>query len=267
VGDLVGELLRRKKSPLSFLTTEEKSLLRNKFQATNNLDWLLTLICWYVRDNLLRAFPAPDLPGVKEYLLRRIGEALHAAILEKLRRYHPNDAKRDDSTVLRYYPDQAAAVLSQALGYLIDLWRRDFIKYPKATLAERCQRLLPSLAHLPQMRGKSAHGETSRLFTLVMYEDALRFLSSLPRRKDNNLVIRKRILENLRKSQPDDIHPGIARVIAEASDDDLDQWADLSKKELALEIAARSVKGFTPISSEWLRHVLSDLQAQARRLD
>jgi hypothetical protein len=260
-------VLGRKKSPLSFLTTEEKSLLRKKFQATNNLDWLLTLVCWYVRDNLLRAFPASDLPGVKEYLLRRIGEVLHAAILEKLRQYHPKDAKRDDSTVLRYYPDQAAALLNQALGYLVDLWRRDFIKYPKVTLAERCQRLVPSLAHMPQMRGKSAHGETSQLFMLVMYEDALRLLGTLPRKKDNNFATRKRILENLRKSQPDDVHPGIVTVIAEASDNDLDQWADLSKKELALEIAARSVKGSAPISPEWLRHLLSELRAQARRLD
>jgi hypothetical protein len=81
------------------------------------------------------------------------------------------DATRDDSTVLRYYPYQAAALLDQALGYAIDLGNADFIKHPKATLAERCQRLLPSLAHLPQMRGKSAHGKTSQLFTYVMYED------------------------------------------------------------------------------------------------
>ena len=263
----MGEVLRREKYPLSFLTAEEKSSLRKKFQASNNLDWLVTLICWYVRDNLLRAFPASDLPGVRDYLLSRMGEAVHAAILEKLRQYYPNDANRDDSTVLRYYPYQAAALLNQALGYLIDLWRGDFIKYPKATLAERCQRLLPSLAHLPQMRGKSAYGKTSQLFTLVMYEDARRLLSSLSRRNGNNLDRRKKILADLRKSQSDDIHPRIARVIADASDNDLDHWAGQSKKEVALEIAARAVKGTVPISSEWLRHLLSDLKAQARRLD
>jgi hypothetical protein len=262
----VGEVRRQKKSPLSFLTLGEKSLLRKKFHASNNLDWLLTLICWYIRDNLLRAFPASDLPAVRDYLLRRMGEALHAAILEKLRQYHPNDANRDDSIVLRYYPYQTAALLYQAQGHLIDVWRGDFIKYPKATLAERCQRLLPSLAHLPQMRGKPAHGKTSQLFTLVMYEDALRLLSSLRRRNGNNLDRRKKILADLRKSQPDDIHPQIARVIAEASENDLDHWAGLSKKEVALEIAARAVKGTIPISSEWLRHLLSDLKAQARRL-
>jgi hypothetical protein len=158
-------------------------------------------------------------------------------------------------------------LLYQAQGHLIDLWRGDFIKIPKATLAERCQRLLPALAHLPQMRGKSAHGKTSQLFTLVMYEDALRLLSSLSRRKGNDLDRRKKILADLRKSQPEDIHPGVARVIAEASDNDLDQWADQSKKEVALEIAVRSVQGTVPISSEWLRHLLSDLKAQARRLD
>lgn len=256
----------RPKSPVPYLAPSDKTLLRRKLTAPNNLDCLLTLICWYVRDNLLRAFPPPDPPGVRAYLVRRMGEALHGAILEKLRQYHPKDASRNDETVLRYYPDQAGALLNQALGYLIDLWRDDFIQHPIDTLATRCQRLLSSLAHLPPMRGKSAHGNTSKLFALVMYEDSLRLLNSLSR-KGKDLRKRKTALKDLLCSPPKDIHPAVKRAVSGASDDDLDEWSFLSKKEIVLEIAVRAVQDSSHLSPDWLRQLIRDLKAQARRLD
>jgi hypothetical protein len=260
----VGQLPRKKKSLLSFLAIEEKNQLREKFKAHDNLDWLLTLICRYFRDHLLKAFPASDPPEVKQFLLRRVGETLHAAILLKLKQYHPKDSARDDSTLLRYYPDQATSLLIQALGHLVDIWQGDFLKHPNAYLAERCQRLLPRLGRLPKLRGKSARGETSNIFVLVMHEDSLRLLDRLPVRRDNKHR-RMEILQALRNSAPSEIHPLVVSTVSQASDQELDDWSALSKKEIALIIASRAVGG--SVSPEWLRHLLPKMKAQARRID
>lgn len=273
---------RKKRSPLFFLPIPDRARLREKFEAPNNLDWLLTFPCWYVRDCLLRAFPPPDPPEVARYLVRRIGETLFRAILQKLRTHHAKDAHQDEAILLRWYPDRAGAFLQQALSHLADRWCEDYADRPRDTLAARCQRLLPSLERLPNLRGKSALPATAKLFFLWVYEEAMRLLERLPpagqvltkQVRQRREAIFREAFSNLTASTTKAVlethplfHPVSGEFFFEVSGEEYERWLFRSRQEIALEIAVRAVRALPGLTPQYLRRILPDLHAVARRLD
>ncbi len=288
--ELANEKKEKKgKSPLWFLVPAKRSELRRKLEASNNLDWLLIFPYRYVRDFLLRVFPPPDSPEITAYLVRRIGEAIRGAILEKLKRDHPKDAHRLESVLVGTYPDRTGRILNQALCYLADCWIEDFIQHPRSNFASRCQRLLPSLDRLPNMRGKSALGTYHQLFFLMVYDIALEKLSPLGRIRrsptDKDLQRRKKNFEEVfsELSQVNDpeqarglFHPATGEIFFEVSEEDYEHWPTLPRNEIALEIAVKAIKTYhrtdpsgthlrpTP---EYLRRIRPKLRALASRLD
>jgi len=269
----------RKKSALFYLTPSERAELRRRLRAPDNLDWLLICICLRFRDHILPVFQTSDPNGTVlsaddvAYYVRRIGETVYRAVIEKLKGYLPNEADKDEATLVRWYPDKAGELLEQALGRMVDLWNEDLIRHPTDFLPARCQRLLPSLTYLPDMRGKSAHGETSRLFLLVVYKDVLQLLDPFPRiiqfLTEDDLQQRERTLQKLRRSLPQDIVPVIKTIFHDASDQDYEHWLRLSTRdEVALEITVRVAGRYGhKLTTEYFRRLIPQLEAKAQRLD
>ncbi len=269
----------RKKSALFYLTPSERAELRKRLRAPDNLDWLLICICLRFRDHILPVFQTSDPNGTvlsaddTAWYVRRIGETVYRAVIEKLKVYFPNEADKDEATLVRWYPDKAGELLEQALGRMVDLWNEDLIRQPSDFLPARCQRLLPSLNYLPDMRGKSAHGETSWLLLLVVYKDVLQLLNPFPRiiqfLTQDDLQQRERTLRKLRRALPRNIHPATKTIFRDASDQDYEYWLRLSSRdEVALEITVQvAERNGHKLTANYLRRLIPQLEARAQRLD
>ena len=252
--------------------------LRRFLQAPNNLDWLLTLSCWFVRDQLLRAFPLPKSTAATNDDVQCIGKEIYSAVLKKLKRHYPTDAQKGDSLLLRYRYRRAVQILIQAEGHTADLWVKDFIKNPRASLAARCKRLLPKVGQLPG-RGKPALGSTHLLLFLIFYQETLRALAGVPditrpfteaARKDREKSIRK-AFDTLSPVSGRDknrfYHPETGQLYLEAEPDDISQWSELPKSKIAEDIAVRIVKGRRMLSRKYLHLLLPKLRKLARAID
>jgi hypothetical protein len=262
----------------NYLHPSDLEDLRSFLQQPNNLDWLLNLSCGFVSDQLLRAFPPPKSTAVTNDDVQRIGNVICSAVLKKLKHHYPTDAQKGDSLLLRYRYRRAAAILIQAESHTIDLWARDFTRYPWASLAERSKRLLPKIGQLPG-RGKPALGTTHLLLFLIVYEEARRALTGVP-------DITRPFTEAVRKNRQQSIgaafdtlspvsgrdayhfhHPQTGQLYFEVEPDEIDQWSDWPKSKIAEEIAVRIVKGRRKLSRKYLHLILPRLRKLARALD
>lgn len=162
--------------------------------------------------------------------------------------------------LLRYYPDQAGAFVQQGMNHLLDCWIQDCIRHPHAPLVARCQRLMPALHRLPDLRGKAvAVSGISRLHALAAYEDANRVLADLPRAP--------RVLTEAARRRREPIIRAAFRQLARASPHParLNEWLHLGRHELALNMACAAVA--PSLSPQRLRRVLRRLRWDARRVD
>ena len=277
VRDRLLESMSTSKTP-SYLQGSDKARLRRLFCRHDNLDQLIDLIRIYVRDYVFPTCPSPDPDDLKIDLITDIGQELRKAILDKLKRCFPKDAHREDTLLLKYYPDKGAALLQQALGYLVDIWVQDsklHLGSADDTLVKKCQRLLPSMSSLPVIRGKSAHGMTFKLCGLVVFDDVRVLLRGLPRtkRQDNlstdEIARRKRFFSKVLfalENNTTHISPPPPTIIKDlfsvASANGYEDWLRLSRTEIALDLAGQA----TGQTSDYFLHSISRLRIQARGL-
>jgi hypothetical protein len=247
--------------------------LRRLLTSANNLDRLQYLLCIYLQNFVFSTCPSADPVDLKVVLIRRLGQELRAAIIKKLRRYYPKDASRDETALLRYYPDRGIALLQQALGRVHDIWTDDQRKHnndPNDTLVKKCQRLLPLCADLPDLKGKSALGRTSRLFGLVVYEDVMLLLHDLPQAPristaDNErrrTEFFTRILEALRSNCTGLTPPPplkVTDIFAAAATVNFNDWLTMSRSNIALDVVSKTI-GQNP---NYFRANLKDLRLDA----
>lgn len=217
-----------------------------------------------IRDWLFRVFPprsslpAPAANELEKIVTAQLVATLAGAVVDKLRQRYRRDAARPEAVLIRTYPRQAAALVEQACGHLLDCWVDDCQRYRRAALAERAQRVLPKLARLPNRRGRTAFDGFNRLRYVVAYEDARRWLASLPRVSQysgqrkirEDLIVRA--CQRLAGSPPP---PGL-----------LARWLDEGRGRLACELACWSLPT-TRIQPGRLRRLLPRLRRLARGLD
>lgn len=268
----MGELVR------DLLHVSDLEDLRRVLQAPNNLDWLVTLICWYIRDHLFLAFPFTESNSGLKKTLQRLGTTICSAILVKLRRHYPSDVQKGDSILLRYRYKRAVVMLNQALAHTIDVWTNDFQQHPRATLSGRCKRLLPKLRELPG-RGSSALGSTHLLLYLVFYEEALRTLAGVPdltkpfaeadrERREQAISESFDVLPDvLGRASTRFRHPQTGQLFFEGGQNEIRQWSSWPKSRIAEDIAVRIVKGRRKLSPKYLHLILPKLRNIARSLD
>jgi hypothetical protein len=237
----------------------------------DNLDQLLYLICLYIHNFVFSISRSADPIEIKLVLIRRLGQELHKAVINKLKQYFPKDANRGDAKLLSSHPDGGGEILQQALSQLLDLWVQDK-GGPEDILVVKCQRLLPLLNQLPDLRGKSSLGETSRLFGLVLYDDVRALLKELPPtvRRDNlteDDVKRRRslfssVLSALR-TDTTGLYPPPSPVLQDifsvAAKSDYKEWMTKSRTEIALEIVVKVIEQ-TP---DYFLHSVKKLRQQA----
>ena len=256
------------------LQTSEKNRLRQLLRGDDNLDQLLYLICLYLRDFVFPVSRSADPLEIRLVLIRRLGQELRKAIIDKLKQYFPKDANRGDAKLLSSHPDRGGEILQQALSHVLDLWVQDKGS-PEDTLVVKCQRLLPLLSQLPDLRGKSSLGETSQLFGLVLYDDVRALLKELPPtvRLDNlteDDVRRRRslfsgVLSALRTdttglSPPPS--PVLQDIFSVAAQSDYKEWMNMSRTQIALDVVAKVIAQ-TP---DYFLHSVKKLRQQARAL-
>lgn len=259
------------------LPQQDKAHLRRRFTGTDNLDQLQYLICLYVQDFVFPTCPSADPVDLKLVLIRRLGQELRAAIIKKLKQYYPNDAYRNEGVLLSYYPDRGIDLLQQALSHLVDIWTEDQRTHKKDsddTLVKKCQRLVPLCADLPDLKGRSALGRTSRLFGLVVYEDTMHLLRDLPPTPQiltlDDKALRKelfcRILESLQSNQTGLMPPPSLRVneiFTAAAQVNFEDWLQIARNDIALDVVAK-ITGRKP--SYFIRN-LKKLRAEAAPLE
>jgi hypothetical protein len=127
------------------------------------------------------------------------------------------------------------------------------------------------LSSLPDLRGKSALGTTSRLFGLVLYDDARKLLKKLPRKKAIPVVDDKKQREKFFSSILADLQAGntglspspssiLTDIFCEAAKNDYMDWMLLSRTEIALDIVANAI-GQTP---DYFLHSVKELRGIAK---
>ncbi len=226
-----------------------RSVFRQKLQSANNLDWLLTLAVWGFRDRWLKILP-PISPrfGSVDGPVRGVGLALSRAVIERLRRQFPAEADRDDATLVRYYPDQTAAILNQTLGHLDDVLSRDLMQRPGDPLESRVPRVLPKLMALPSRTGRSAESDLSKLRYLAAYEAAFEKLSY------------RRGTGRGTDYLPEDIE----KVFGPPGSKEK-RLLSMTRQQLALEYASRTVE--PKLTARRVRDLLPTLKRLARAMD
>jgi len=147
---------------------------------------------------------------------------------------------------------------------------------PGDTLITKCQRLLPRLSSLPNLRGKSALGRTSQLFGLVLYEDARTLLKKLPKGVGESQALTEKdidqrkkffsmILEDLKAGNTmlsPAPSPVLLDIFGKAAENDYMDWMRLSRTDIALDIVTKVIKQ-TP---DYFLHSVKRLRNQALRL-
>jgi hypothetical protein len=259
---------------LYFLAPDHAALLRQHFKAENNLDWLLTYLCRAVRDLLFRVFPPRAKPDEAQQCVRAIGEALSHAVLNKLREQHPQEAHRDASKLVRWYPDRTGALVNQAINLLIAVWARDCVEHPRQLLRSRCQRLLPELGLLKSRRGRSASGKYAQLYFLWAYQEAMRILKRLPRSDPARGEFIRRAFRDITSRTPQSLlrsgvflHPDTGEIFFEISAEDLENWRFRSRHEIAQEVAVRAVRGRLSLGVETLHRLLPGPRRLAKEIE
>ncbi len=272
-------LREKKKPPLFFLAPSEREDLRIGLEAPNSPDWLLAILCCYVREFLFRAFRPPDPPEVVASVVRHLGEALYTSILEQLKRHFPKDASRGEAVLLRCRSERAGRLFVQARSRLGDLWFEDFLQHPRDSVVDRCKRHLKSLERLPDIRGKSALGTTYKILYLIFYKEALRSLDNLPEQRGPMTEVeksfRKEVFDNAFSRLPKVFnrqsrsfyHPQTGEIFFEVPDEELNCWLTLPKSKIAEEIAVHVVKGGTQLSANSLHNLLPKLRRMAQQVD
>ena len=259
------------------LAQKDKAHLRRLFTGADNLDQLQYLICLYVQEFVFPTCPSADPADLKLVLIRRLSQELRTAIIKKLKDYYPKDAHRNEGILLRYYPDRSIDLLQQALGHLVDIWTEDQRTHKRDvddTLVKKCQRVLPMCADLPDLRGRSALGNTSRLFSLVVYEDVKLLLQNLPPtpniltndHRKQRLELFFRILNALQRHQTGltPLPPlCVADVFASAAQTNFEDWLQMSRSDIALDVVAKTT-GQRP---DYFVRTLKKLRAEADLLE
>lgn len=80
-----------------FLTPDQSdqwAVLEEKLKSENNLDWLLTLICWCVRDQIFPYHSHDPLSKSPDAVLS-VGHSLYSAVITKLKTSLPKDRDKD----------------------------------------------------------------------------------------------------------------------------------------------------------------------------
>ena len=260
-----------------------------KFQQSDRLDWETALtasdnirrlqegLAALFRDSLFKLFTS----GSTEALSLSLAEVLVDSIGQKLRRYYPNDAAHDTSTLLRWHAPQALSFIEQALAYLKDAWVDHLTKPECGTLERQCERVSNSLKEWPDkdMRARPEHGETSQLVYLVISEDAMEGLKGLPKRPYNGYEEKQRraFLDRIFEKLPPIAgrqgwrlrHPKTNDFFFDVPDSELIRWTQkLSRKQIALEITVAVVrKTGVSLTVESLRRLLPKLRAYANRIN
>ena len=254
------------------LQTSEKNRIRQLLRRDDNLDQLLYLICLYIQDSIFPISVGVD-SVIKLALIRRLGQELRNAIIAKLKQYFPKDRNRGDDALLKYHPDRGGELLQQALSHLVDLWVQDKVG-PKDTIVTKCQRLLPLLSSLPDLRGKSALGKTSLLLGLVVYDDAKTLLQKLPRAKqtliEDDKSQRKRVFSSIMldlQAGNTGLSPPPSSILTDAfriaAKNDYMDWMLLSRTGIALDIVAKAI-GQTP---DYFLHSVKKLRDRAEMVN
>lgn len=255
---------RRPRKPLQSMPALLKADLRRRLTARErNLDWLLTFICTYVRDFLLRAFPSADPRPAVAAAVEELGRSLTQAILDKLASYHTRDAHRGPATLLRYYPDQAGELANQALCYLVDEWVRDFIASPSDTSLVRLVRLRPRMTALPSMRGRANIGNTYRLHCYALYLDAYQkakeALGVKAWKTEDPYLEGESVRCRIQK---------LARLFPAIELSEREEWARLSPSEVAYRVTAKLAKEMPGLSALYLkRSLLPEMCRLAKAID
>ena len=223
---------------------------RAKLQGEKARDWLLTFCCQFFRDRVLAILGEKDHDGS---LVRKVGEAVCLATLDRLGADLPGLAKRDDETRLRQYPDRALAILNQNLCYLADSWLDDFVAEPAESYADRATKLLPTLRHPPARTGRSGLGIWISLHRLNEYDSARATLSGdLGFRASAGLPMQDRVE---------------ALYGRRLSPEEYAQLGGSDPDEVALRYAARPMGDLPTLTPAYLRRLLPGLRERAQRLN
>jgi hypothetical protein len=211
--------------------------------ASDNVQRLQKGLAALFCDDLFRSFRSGESTRSTKSLSFSLAEVLIESIGEKLRRYYPQDAMKDTSTLLRWHTPRALSFLEQALAYLNDLWVDLLTKPDCGTFERQCDGVLSLLKQWPDkdMRARPEHGETSQLVYLVIFEDAMESLKGLSRRPYNDYEEKQRreFLDRIFEQLPPMPgrqgwrlrHPKSNDFFFDVPDSELTRWArKLSKK-------------------------------------
>jgi hypothetical protein len=264
-----------------FLRAEQWAVLKEQLKGKDNRNWLVSYLCQCVQDEIFRAYHSDDPLSKSSEVVQVVGLTLYTAIINKLKARLPaKDRDRDEATLVRWYPERTATLLEQALGFLKDEWSKDAVKNPSDNLATRWLRLRPRLAVLPNVRGRSIHGETAELFVLEVYTIVWELLEQLPPRRrsrtpeelEDRLEDRKKILTQITNSLQQGTAKGpIPPVVTENFVQGFrNNWTGIwsfPRSEIALEIALRASRSRTLASNEYLLNRLHELRRRAAALE
>lgn len=120
----------------------------------------------------------PPAPGLSEFpwrlafSSRAVVEAIYSAVLGKLRRQNPAEDGTPDAKLIRRKFRRLGRLALQARFHLEDVYRKDFLRFPRDGFSVRVDRLLPKLRTLPDRRGRSVFGATISLLYLHYVEEA-----------------------------------------------------------------------------------------------
>jgi hypothetical protein len=168
------------------------------------------------------------------------------AVLDRIRADHPKDAFRDDDALLRYYPDDAVAILNQKHLIAAELALELPAGWPS------WGQIMMAISSLASRRGRSSVGIGRLARCHLAYEDAMAALRRLVRRGATYEGSLRRELLGLRRRET-----GAGRQIIAILEK---SWIGrrLSWQAIALDYASRAV---TPhLSSEVVRKALPRLR-------
>lgn len=206
--------------------------MRLELQTTDNLAALLK----YVEPHASRL--ADVLGGLSSTPV--IATAIRDAAIRCLERQFPK-AKLSASTLVRYYPEDAMALLNQNYCRAVD-WVQ---AHPPSDRDDNVEGLVSFLAVPYSQRGQPAHGRAHKSLYEIKYNHALEALSR--RRKDS-----------FNRGELEDLFGTLA-------EDDYDRLRVLTRSRIACEYASRMIKPH--LRPESIRSLLSPLRCAADRFD
>ncbi len=227
--------------------------LQINFQSPDNLTKLFRLLSLWLEWRL----------GFRRPLAQKVARALPEAILKKLVQYHPHEALRDPSALVKTYWGQTGELITQALAHFADLWLQDLVEHPSDTAAARLQRLLPSLSRLPNRRGKTNMGESYYLRLCVVYDDALKKIRDAglgDRAWRHDLGVRDAYLQERQEK--------LRQLFPDATARELRTWAPLSPSDIAARVTVKQAPAISrPTPGHVKRGIVPKMRPWAQALD